>query len=335
MSSHLNVPTKYWELTKEVPPPPVERDRKSWIIGNPSDPVWDIDVLPLTYSDSRWCAFVVRCSEASIRRLVPGPPLEPLPAKDGGDLVEFWYVIHNNTMLGPYLEFGVTIPAVFKGKDKEVKAGYYPYMYLTGDAPVDAGRVLGFPKKMSFIRCTEHGGERATERGHKTNVGNDFFSFAMTRNGYLLHSATGRYDDKDVPAPVFYGKTDWGRFNMKVITEPDVSASKWQLTHLPSTSPFLTSLGVKGHRFMLKPESIRKASGGSIDWFLQATPFDNMGAELEILEVLGLISFTFDLIIPPAEILWEETYERPASWRGFATPYKYGLRQQFPIHQGS
>ncbi len=86
---------------------------------------------------------------------------------------------------------------------------------------------------------------------------------------------------------------------------------------------------------MLKPETIRKASGGSIDWFMQATPFDNMGAELEILEVLGLISFTFDLIIPPAEVLWEETYERPASWRGYATPYQYGLRQQFPIHQGS
>ena len=51
MPSHLNVDTKYWTLTDEIPAPPVERDIKSWIIGNPSDPLWDIDVLPLTYSD--------------------------------------------------------------------------------------------------------------------------------------------------------------------------------------------------------------------------------------------------------------------------------------------
>ena len=59
MPSHLNVDTKYWTLTDEIPAPPVERDIKSWIIGNPSDPLWDIDVLPLTYSDSRWSAFVL------------------------------------------------------------------------------------------------------------------------------------------------------------------------------------------------------------------------------------------------------------------------------------
>jgi len=37
MPSHLNVPTKYWELTKEIPPPPVERDINTWIIANPAD----------------------------------------------------------------------------------------------------------------------------------------------------------------------------------------------------------------------------------------------------------------------------------------------------------
>ncbi|NIQ07671.1 MAG: hypothetical protein GWO20_18740, partial [Candidatus Korarchaeota archaeon] len=73
----------------------------------------------------------------------------------------------------------------------------------------------------------------------------------------------------------------------------------------------------------------------AINWFAQATPFDNMGAEIKIQEVTGLISFVFDLVIPPAVVLWTETYERPASYRGYATPYKYGLRQQFPISQGS
>jgi hypothetical protein len=51
--------------------------------------------------------------------------------------------------------------------------------------------------------------------------------------------------------------------------------------------------------------------------------------------ITGLISFTFDLIIPVPEVCWTETYERPASYRGYATPYQYGLRQQFPIHQGA
>jgi hypothetical protein len=70
---------------------------------------------------------------------------------------------------------------------------------------------------------------------------------------------------------------------------------------------------------------------------MQATPFDNMGAEIKLTDkgVTGLISFVFDLVIPVPKILWRHTYERPASYRGYATPYKYGLRQQFPISQGS
>ena len=106
MPSHLNIPTMFWELTKECPPPPVERDQNTWIIGNPADPLWDIDVIPLTYSDSRWSAFVVRVSEESRKRLTPNPPLEVWDGENA-DLVEFWYVMHTNTMLGPYVEFGV------------------------------------------------------------------------------------------------------------------------------------------------------------------------------------------------------------------------------------
>ncbi|MCA9810410.1 MAG: hypothetical protein KC473_08730, partial [Candidatus Dadabacteria bacterium] len=87
MPSHLNVPTKYWELTKEVPPPPIERDIKSWIIANPSDPLWDIDVLPLTYTDSRWSAFVVRVDAATRQRLCPNPPLTVWDGENA-DLVE-------------------------------------------------------------------------------------------------------------------------------------------------------------------------------------------------------------------------------------------------------
>ena len=75
MPSHLNVDTKYWTLTDEIPNPPVERDIKTWIIGNPSDPLWDIDVLPLTYTNSRWSAFVVDVPGDARQRLCPNPPL--------------------------------------------------------------------------------------------------------------------------------------------------------------------------------------------------------------------------------------------------------------------
>ena len=75
MPSHLNVDTKYWTLTDEIPAPPVERDIKSWIIGNPSDPLWDIDVLPLTYTDSRWSAFILKSPMDCLQRLCPNPPL--------------------------------------------------------------------------------------------------------------------------------------------------------------------------------------------------------------------------------------------------------------------
>ena len=323
MPSHLNVDTKYWTLTDEIPAPPVERDIKSWIIGNPSDPLWDIDVLPLTYTDSRWSAFVLDCDAETRQRLCPNPPLTVWDGDDA-ELVEYWYVQHNNTMLGPYLEFGVTISATHTdAKGNTWMGGYYPYMYLTSDSAVDAGRVLGFPKKMAYIRATEHGGEK----------GDDFFGFSMSRNGYLMCAQQGKYDDAPVKPPFFYGKTDWGKFNMKVITRPDVASSEWQLTYLPSKLP--PAFNVEGHRFQIKNELTRTASSDACDWFQQATPFDNMGAELKIDEVKGLISFTFDLVIPPAEVIWSETYERPASYRGYATPYQYGLRQQFPIHQGA
>ena len=82
MPSHLNVDTKYWNLTDEIPAPPVERDIKSWIIGNPSDPLWDIDVLPLTYTDSRWSAFVLDVDAESRQRLCPNPPLTVWDGED-------------------------------------------------------------------------------------------------------------------------------------------------------------------------------------------------------------------------------------------------------------
>jgi hypothetical protein len=159
----------------------------------------------------------------------------------------------------------------------------------------------------------------------------------MIRNGYVMHSATGKYDDADLPAkPAFYGNTEYGRMNMKVVTAPDLSTSRWELVYLPSlvTKDLATAMGrpdTEGsHRFQVKPESIRTASAGNINWFMQATPYDNLGHELPPKELLGLMTFSFDLIIPAGQVLWTETYSRDETWAGAAKPYRFGLRHRFP-----
>jgi len=320
--------------TGEIPPSPVDRDEKTAFIYSLVDPIWDIDTLPLTYTNSRWSAFFYRCDEKRLRRVLP----DCLELED--DVVEFWYVDHNHTMLGPYGEMGVTVAASHKAGDGNTYyAGYYPYMYLTQDAAIDAGRVLGFPKKEALIRIVEHGGAPDDGYGvYDTKIYQfDYFSFLMVRNGYVIHSAIGKYDDADLPTkPKFYGNTDYGRMNMKVVTAPDVSSSEWQLIYLGSTvtKELATLMGRPdsegSHRFQVKPESIRTASPGNIDWFMQATPFDNLGAEMPPSELLGLMTFSFDLIIPAGQNLWKETYTRDATWAGAAKPYRYGLRQRFP-----
>src|ERR1700686_1484105 len=57
--------------TGEIPPSPVDRDEKTVIIYSLVDPVWDIDVLPLTYTNSRWSAFFYRADEKHLLRVLP------------------------------------------------------------------------------------------------------------------------------------------------------------------------------------------------------------------------------------------------------------------------
>jgi len=119
--------------TGEIPPTPVDRDEKTAFIYSLVDPIWDIDTLPLTYTNSRWSAFFYRADEKVLRRVCP----DCLDIED--DIVEFWYVDHNHTMLGPYGEWGATVACSHKAGDgKTYYAGYYPYMYLTQDAAIDA-----------------------------------------------------------------------------------------------------------------------------------------------------------------------------------------------------
>ncbi|HWI55336.1 MAG TPA: acetoacetate decarboxylase family protein [Desulfobacteria bacterium] len=306
---------------------PIFRDERSIITQSLVDPIFDIDILPLTYQNSRWNAFFYRVDEKLLKALVP----EPLTLED--DIVEFWYVDHNHTNLGPYYEMGVTVAASYNGK----KGGYYPYMYLTQDSAIDAGREpFGFPKKAAYITCLEHGNKGGYKHTSYERQGKEFFSFMMERNGYCIHAATGKYSSHDLAdlsaKPVFYGAPDWGRFNYRMVTEPDVLKTTYNLT-------YLDSLWEGKHRFQIKPDSVDVATEKDIrTWFLQATPFDNVGALCPVSELIGLVSYNFDLIIPAASIEWtKEVTRTPEEIGKYCThgeAYKYSMRHRFPMPIG-
>lgn len=305
-------------------PLPLERDPITIYCQGVADALYDIDILPLTYTNSRWYAFFYRADEKDLKNVLP----EPLKLED--DIVEFWYVTHTSTMIGPYLEAGVTVSASY---DK-YKGGYYPWMWLTEPAGVGAGREpFGFPKKAAYISCLEHGGKK--DNGLE-EPGREFFSFFLERRGYLINQSTGHYSsDKmsDLPAlPIFYGKTDWGRFNYRMITYPDLSKTEMTLTYLDSQWE-------GKHRFQLRPGSVSIATAKDIrTWYLGATPYDNVGALLPVKELIGLLTFSFDLIIPPATPVWSKTVKRApeeiAKYCTMGESYRYSMRHRFPKPYG-
>ena len=90
----------------------------------------------------------------------------------------------------------------------------------------------------------------------------------------------------------------------------------------------------------LDAASIRTAQGADIrSWFLQGTPFDYMGGSIPAKEVIGLISFTFNLIIPGAQTIWSKDINRnPETDFGallYSTPFKYTMRHRFMLPQYS
>src|SRR3989304_1864831 len=85
---------------------------------------------------------------------------------------------------------------------------------------------------------------------------------------------------------------------------------------------------------------IRTATSNDIrSWYMSGTPYDYMGGQLGNVEVVGLISFTFNLIIPPAKTIWTKTITRdPDKDFGmllYATPFKYNMRHRFLLPQYS
>lgn len=322
-----------WTESGDAPPHPLDRPPVDIIAQPITDPLFDYTCLPLTYTNSRWSAFFYRVEEKDLNRILP-----PMNLTLEDDVVEFWYVEHYNTMLGPYGEFGVTVPVSCKADDGQTYyGGYYPYMYLTGDSGIWAGREpFGFPKKAAYISTLEHGGKLDDGYGDYTARGNDYFSFILERRSYVLHTATGKYDDAALPArPVFYGDVKYGRMNMRIWTTADVKRTYWDLTYIASDYP----PGSGKHRFQLKPESIRTASAKAIrSWYSGASPFDNMAALVPVKELIGLMTFSFDLIIPAGKKLVSKVVERSdqdiIDHLVFSQPYKYSMRQRFPIPVG-
>ena len=240
---------------------------------------------------------------------------------------------------------GVTVSASCKGQDGNTYyAGYYPYMYLTQDAAVFAGREpFGFPKKIAYIVTQEHGGKEDDGYG---GFGNDYFNFTMERRGYLIHTATGRYDDAELAGEA------------ELLRRPEVRPHEPPADHRPEppddeVGPHLPA--VRGHQGDRRrpwagprprgstasssspSRSARPRPARSARWALTATPFDNLGAMMPVKELIGLMSFNFDLIIPGADTIWTQTIERTAEDIGdllFATPYQYTMRHRFPKPPG-
>ena len=300
-----------WLTEGEIPPLPFERDKINIIGQGISDPVFDYSIIPLTHTESRWMAYIIRADINDMKAITP----EPIEIQD--DVIEFWYVIHKNTMLGIFLEMGVTFSATVDAGDGKIhKAGYYPYMYLSNDSPIFAGKEpFGFPKKAAYIAGFEHG----------TN--NNYFNHLLEHRGYILHTAHGRYSDKPLYLrPSFYGRKDWGRMNFGIKTmSEDEKMRVHEVTYLESELP--NDFG-GGHRFQLNPQSIRTAQGGDIrSWETIQTPFDFMGGQVPVKEIVGLISFTFNLLVPPPKVVWRKVYKsEDEGVIEYTSPSEYVLR---------
>jgi hypothetical protein len=327
-----------WIESGDAPPLPLDRDKRDILSQGIADPLVDYDIIPLTYTNSRWSAFFYRADQRDLKHVLP----KCLELED--DIVEFWYVQHDHTQLGPYNEMGVTVSVSHRDADGKVwRAGYYPYMYLTQDAAVFAGREpYGFPKKTAYLVAQEHGGGQ--DDGY-TGFGNDYFNFVMERRGYLIHTANGRYDDAELSAqPKFYADPTWGRMNLRLLTSPSLQTTRWDLTYLAneisaSHAALMGQPDLEGQPcFQPRLDTVRTASPKAIRaWAMQATPFDNLGAMLPVKELIGLLSFSMELTFSGAQTIWSQLVERneeDIQNMLFATPFQYTMRHRFPKPPG-
>lgn len=331
---HISATGTPWIDTGDAPPLPLDRDKRDIIGQGVADPLYDYDTLPITIVNSRWHAFLYRSDEDQLRRMLP----DCLELED--DVIEFWYARHPNTCMGPYNEMGVTVATSHRGLDgRVVYSGYYPYMYLDQEIPLFLGHeVYGFGKKTAFITVHHHGG--GDDDGYSEPPG-EYYTCVVERRGYLVHTATGRFDDGEIARrPAFYGNPEYGRVNLRLVTDPSLRSTLWELAYLPPTvsTEFAEVLdrpeAAGTPRFTMKTETFRTATPDAIrSWALQATPFDNPGHFLPVVEMLGAVSFDFDLAIPGAEVIWSKRVERTdedVADLMWATPFRYTMRHRFP-----
>ena len=63
--AELTVRSTPWIESGDAPPLPLDRDPRDIISQAVADPLYDYDIVPLTYTNSRWSAFFYRADEAS------------------------------------------------------------------------------------------------------------------------------------------------------------------------------------------------------------------------------------------------------------------------------
>ncbi|NIQ07670.1 MAG: hypothetical protein GWO20_18735, partial [Candidatus Korarchaeota archaeon] len=73
MGLHANEYSYPWLAEGEVPPLPMDRDRIHIISQGVIDPVFDYDIIPLTYTESRWMAYCIRADINAMKAIVPEP----------------------------------------------------------------------------------------------------------------------------------------------------------------------------------------------------------------------------------------------------------------------
>ena len=69
-----NIRSMPWIEEGEMPPLPLSRDRMHIISQGVADPVFDYDIIPVTYTASRWMAFAIRCDEQGPKETSSGSP---------------------------------------------------------------------------------------------------------------------------------------------------------------------------------------------------------------------------------------------------------------------
>jgi len=300
-----------------IPIMPLSRNAKSMVTLPAYDPLWDIDALPLTYSASKRYSFLLEAEKEAIEKCLPSCCVL------NSTVVELWYAVHNKSKLGPHTEMGITVSASCEG----VHFGYTPFSYVTQDAAMDYFRLQGFPHKKAYIRTLEHG---SVYQNQKLNGMDDYFSFLITRNGYLLHTATGKFSDSLLDLDSLDYGISRAQANLKISTNCDLSNTVWQLVYRPQIKD--------GEDYCLYRDTIRTSKAEDINWLFNATPFDSMAHYLPFKKLIGMVSYCYDAKLPLAKTIWMKKVARTKDdiekYCMYGIPYENGMRSQYPVCYG-